>query len=405
MNFLSIRRGCQAIALKLLFFLVVGFLGSIVYAEPGILRITDFGAVGDSITVNSRAIQAAIDSCARKGGGTVLIPAGEYTTGTLHLRSHVRLYLQPGATLFGSKRREDYDAGPMRVIAPAGVITADSSYTPQVMVRNFGLSAVSFPVRVSIGAGYADSASVSNLAPGDSAIVQFRSWTAPGQGACPVRCTTVLAGDEFPENDAIAETARVYYRDIALVAITSPADTVDSGQTVWPRARVRNNGTQDETFLVYFQMLDEGYNHWTMARALPPGRETVLTFTPWTPQTPGDHYYIGKLIASDMDPSNDDLDGYIFVRAGAGIVEAAEPLTAAMPKATVIRGVLFLPKMGTVPSGTVPVFGLLDATGRVVLDLKLGANDVRALAPGVYFIRQAQAQAQAQAVRKVVVAR
>jgi len=302
-------------------------------------------------------------------------------------------------------RREDYDAGPMRVIAPAGVITADSSYTPQVMVRNFGLSAVSFPVRVSIGAGYADSASVSNLAPGDSAIVQFRSWTAPGQGACPVRCTTVLAGDEFPENDAIAETARVYYRDIALVAITSPADTVDSGQTVWPRARVRNNGTQDETFLVYFQMLDEGYNHWTMARALPPGRETVLTFTPWTPQTPGDHYYIGKLIASDMDPSNDDLDGYIFVRAGAGIVEAAEPLTAAMPKATVIRGVLFLPKMGTVPSGTVPVFGLLDATGRVVLDLKLGANDVRALAPGVYFIRQAQAQAQAQAVRKVVVAR
>ena len=45
---------------------------------------------------------------------------------------------------------------------------------------------------------------------------------------------------------------------------------------------------------------------------------------------------------------------------------------------------------------------LLDASGRRVLELKPGANDVSALAPGVYFIREVQAQAQAQAVRKVV---
>jgi hypothetical protein len=43
---------------------------------------------------------------------------------------------------------------------------------------------------------------------------------------------------------------------------------------------------------------------------------------------------------------------------------------------------------------------LLNVTGRKVLDLKSGANDVRALAPGVYFVREAQAQAQA--VRKIV---
>jgi hypothetical protein len=74
---------------------------------------------------------------------------------------------------------------------------------------------------------------------------------------------------------------------------------------------------------------------------------------------------------------------------------------------TVVRGVLFLPKMGTVPSGTVPVFGpsLMDAAGRKVLDLRPGANDVSDLAPGVYFMRQAQAQAKAQALHKVVIAR
>jgi hypothetical protein len=303
--------------------------------------------------------------------------------------------------------REDLDAGAVRVIAPAGVLTADSTYTPAAVVRNFGLSTTSFPVSLAIDVGYSDSSNVSSLAPGDSAIVQFRSWTSPGQGTVPVRCATALSGDEFHDNDVITETARVYFRDIALVAFTSPPDTVDSGQVVCPQARVRNNSTQDETFLMYFRFPDEGYNHWSMARTLPPGRETVLTFTPWTPKWLGDHAYNGVLVAGDMDPSNDALDGDVFVRAGAGIEEAMNSergTTTAV--ATVIRGVLFLPKMGTVPSGTVPINGptLLDVSGRKVLDLHAGANDVRTLAPGVYFVREAQAQAQAQAqtVRKIV---
>jgi hypothetical protein len=67
-------------------------------------------------------------------------------------------------------------------------------------------------------------------------------------------------------------------------------------------------------------------------------------------------------------------------------------------KATIVRGLLHMP-VRPGPSR------LLDATGRKVLDLLPGANDVRALAPGVYFMRAAQAQAQAQAVRKVVITR
>ncbi|HTW91565.1 MAG TPA: hypothetical protein VMH22_07630 [bacterium] len=45
---------------------------------------------------------------------------------------------------------------------------------------------------------------------------------------------------------------------------------------------------------------------------------------------------------------------------------------------------------------------LLDVSGRKVMNLHSGANDVRALAPGVYFVREAQVQAQAQAIRKVI---
>ena len=101
---------------------------------------------------------------------------------------------------------------------------------------------------------------------------------------------------------------------------------------------------------------------------------------------------------------------WFSTNAPAAIAEQpTQPAITAQPSATVIRGVLFLPKMGTAPSGTVPVFGpsLLDASGRKVLDLRAGANDVRSLAPGVYFVRSGPSAASCQpsAVTKVVVTR
>ena len=65
-------------------------------------------------------------------------------------------------------------------------------------------------------------------------------------------------------------------------------------------------------------------------------------------------------------------------------------------QATVIRGVLFLPKATSLKPQAA---SLLDISGRKVLDLHPGANDVSRLSPGVYFVREAQAQA----VRKVVI--
>jgi hypothetical protein len=68
--------------------------------------------------------------------------------------------------------------------------------------------------------------------------------------------------------------------------------------------------------------------------------------------------------------------------------------------ATVVRGVLFLTARASSSASC-----LLDVSGRKVLDLHPGANDVRGLSPGVYFVREAQAQTQTQAVHKVVVTR
>jgi len=68
--------------------------------------IVNYGAVGDGVTLNTRAIQKALDTA--EGGGIVVVPPGCYRTGTIFLRSDTVLELMPGATLLGSPRLEDY---------------------------------------------------------------------------------------------------------------------------------------------------------------------------------------------------------------------------------------------------------------------------------------------------------
>jgi len=70
--------------------------------------ITDYGAVAGGEALNTVAIQAAIDAAAAKGGGTVMIPAGVFQSGSIFLKSGVALYLAEGAVLKGSERITDY---------------------------------------------------------------------------------------------------------------------------------------------------------------------------------------------------------------------------------------------------------------------------------------------------------
>jgi hypothetical protein len=96
--------------------------------------------------------------------------------------------------------------------------------------------------------------------------------------------------------------------------------------------------------------------------------------------------------------------------ASAGLEERTATDAPFTVGATLIRRVLYLSEgTNTVPraSGGAQArsFGLLDIAGRNVMELRLGANDVRALAPGIYFVREAQSRAQAQAIRKVIVTR
>ncbi len=73
-----------------------------------VYNVVDFGAVGDSKTSNTKAIQAAIDKCSADGGGQVLVASGDYLTGAIHMKSNVDLHIEANAVLRFSTNQKDY---------------------------------------------------------------------------------------------------------------------------------------------------------------------------------------------------------------------------------------------------------------------------------------------------------
>src|SRR3984957_18990515 len=68
-------------------------------ATPGFFDIRTFGATGDGKTVDTPAINKAIEAAAAASGGTVFFPAGTYMCFSIRLKSHVSLYLSQGCTI------------------------------------------------------------------------------------------------------------------------------------------------------------------------------------------------------------------------------------------------------------------------------------------------------------------
>lgn len=121
---------------------------------PGILRrivppqfpardfvVTEFGAVGDGVTVNTRAFADAIAQCATAGGGRVVVPAGKFYTGPIHLRSGVNLHLTTDAEIIFSDHFEDYL--PVVLVRVGGIELYN--YSPLIYARDCMNIAVTGP--------------------------------------------------------------------------------------------------------------------------------------------------------------------------------------------------------------------------------------------------------------------
>jgi len=76
--------------------------------------VTDYGAVADGQTLNTQAIQKAIDACTNAGGGAVVFPPGAYLTGPFEIKSNVNLVVQQGAIILFTKDRTQYSIVKMK---------------------------------------------------------------------------------------------------------------------------------------------------------------------------------------------------------------------------------------------------------------------------------------------------
>jgi polygalacturonase len=71
--------------------------------------ILDFGAAGDGVTLDTVAIQKAIDTAHQNGGGKVIVPSGKtFLTGSFEVKSGIELHLEEGSSLFASSNYDDY---------------------------------------------------------------------------------------------------------------------------------------------------------------------------------------------------------------------------------------------------------------------------------------------------------
>lgn len=93
--------------------------------------VTDFGAKGDGVTKNSEAFKKAIETCNKAGGGKVVIPAGNFLTGPIYLKSNVNLVVSEGATITFSQNTKDY---PIVLTRWEGMDCMN--YSPQIYAYN-----------------------------------------------------------------------------------------------------------------------------------------------------------------------------------------------------------------------------------------------------------------------------
>jgi hypothetical protein len=111
-------------------------LSSMANALPA-FNVVQYGAAGDGHTLDSPAIQRAIDA-ASVHGGTVIVPAGTYLSGSIFVKSGVTLEIQSGATILGSQRIADYPMMPTRIAGiemswPAALV---NGYSHDVAIDN-----------------------------------------------------------------------------------------------------------------------------------------------------------------------------------------------------------------------------------------------------------------------------
>ena len=193
-------------------------------------------------------------------------------------------------------------------------LLGDSAQTPIATVKNVGTATQTFNVTMTISGGYTSTKTVTALAPNATKQISFSSWTPTVIGTNTVKMYTQLAGDGYLLNDTLTDALQISHisnDDIKMVSIDLPKKTGDYAQT--PKATVRNNGYNAETFSVKMT-ISGGYSSTMTVTNLAPFATQQVSFASWTPTVIGNNTVKAySQLASDAVKTNDTLQNIIQV--------------------------------------------------------------------------------------------
>jgi hypothetical protein len=307
------------------------------------------------------------------------------------------------ANLSGDRNRHDdsttntfvsvwRDVGISRVVNPFGNLPLGDTIAPQVLVRNYGSTDEETPVTVRIkrdgAAVYLESALVFVVA-GDSVVQTFPAWYADSVGSDSIVGWTELSQDMAPSNDTARFGFRVCYRDVGVEEVIWPRDTVKIGTppvfaaktvaslfSIVPVARVRNSGSEPETFFTWlliarrmgtppvFGAKTGSVPVWVVycdseEWFLHPAETLTVAFTPWSADTGAFRVVAYTNLAGDRNRGNDSVAGtFVVVRHDVGIAGILEP-QGTIDRDTTVRPRAIALNCGSVTESFLTVFAIM----------------------------------------------
>lgn len=237
---------------------------------------------------------------------------------------------------------------------------------PKARIKNYGINQETFPAFFRFGESYNDMQMIT-IPAGDSVLHEFAPCPLLTRGNINYACTLALNGDERQGNNLRTGRTIVWVKDVGVLSILEPVGTIEQGQMIRPKARVKNFGNYSAQFNITFWIGD-----WNTTKrvTLGPGNESDVLFDSlWLASDTGEFTTkCSTAYAADMNHLNDKLEDHFFV-SPPGI----EELTYSLPLSS---------------SAEIEIYNTL---GMKIAENK-GKFNRSALIPGVYFLKIKQGE-------------